>query len=95
MIDLSTRLRQHWFHTVALRAGATDAEVAAFEARHRVRLPADMREYLPPVNGMDASDTDKDCTSFWGLDRITPAMQYHRSGRGSLPEDEFRSMMQK
>jgi hypothetical protein len=79
--DLGSRLRACWstrdprhFH---LRDGATDAEIAAFERTHLVRLPEDLTGYLAAVDGMEPDETDEEVTSFWGLDRIRPAVEVY------------------
>jgi hypothetical protein len=66
-------------------SGNSSTEIFDFEARHRVILPGDFREYFLAVNGMSrvgGHDCDKDGFSFWPLERVKPAReetQKHKS----------------
>ena len=48
MVPAVEALKTFWVRQgIKLRRGATELEVAAFEARYNVRLPEDVREYFP------------------------------------------------
>ncbi len=68
-MDLMRRLIERWAeHHLAIRRGASATSIEAFEKRHRVLLPADLREYLSTVDGMDGvGTTDDDLFSFFSL----------------------------
>jgi hypothetical protein len=67
-------LKRHWVDLqIAHATGASVADIEAFEQRHGVTLPQDLREYFRELNGMDighegASDLDLIC--FWRLDQV-------------------------
>ena len=68
-MDLMKRLVARWTeHDIAIRSGATDSAIFGFEARHRVSLPADFREYISTVDGMgEIGTTDNDLFCFFAL----------------------------
>ena len=53
------------------RPGASEMEIAAFESRHSVRLPDDLREYFLEVNGT-ADYPDDLLTIFRPLEDVSP-----------------------
>jgi hypothetical protein len=53
------------------RSGASEIEIAAFERRHSVQLPSDLREFLLRVNGTTDYPDDL-LTRFWPLDEVKP-----------------------
>jgi hypothetical protein len=72
-----------------LRPGARAEEVSAFERGRALTLPADFREYLMTVNGMESGDSDDYMTSFWGLDRLKPVSEVYSpiAGHPAAPGD--------
>ncbi|MGQ0634632.1 MAG: SMI1/KNR4 family protein [Planctomycetaceae bacterium] len=72
MTSLLSRLMAKWkSHGIECPAGISPADIAAFEQRHFVVLPADMREYFLTVNGMgERGACDNDLFSFWPLQSL-------------------------
>ncbi len=70
--DLISRLLERWrVAGVTPRKGAAEAELSAFEAGNRIRLPDDLRQFLRAVNGIPFSELD-------GLARLRPVADYCR-----------------
>ena len=69
-----SELKRHWKQLgLAHAAGASAAEIAAFEQRHGVTLSLDLREYFRELNGLDIGHegaSDLDLISFWRLDQV-------------------------
>ena len=92
--SLTERLLAKWAGDgVRRRPGAEPARLAEFEGIYGVRLPADLREYLLVVDGMDEGACDLDLISFWPLGRIRPPGEIWREppmldyfGHRSVPE---------
>jgi hypothetical protein len=68
---------------------AADAEIAAFESRHGVRLPSDLRAYFATLNGGDLGhegSTDHEMISFWRLDQVRTQAELNegKGGRTDL-----------
>jgi hypothetical protein len=61
------------------------AELAAFERRYEVYLPADFREYLGVCGGMGADEVDEDLFHFWEFSRIRPLPE-------ELPDAKYREL---
>ncbi|HEV3471527.1 MAG TPA: SMI1/KNR4 family protein [Pyrinomonadaceae bacterium] len=84
MFQTGEALRKFWLRRgVRLNPGASEAEIAAFEAKHHVRLPADFRDYFAVVNGFDGSEswmTDDDVITFLGLHEVKPLSEYWSPG---------------
>lgn len=58
-----------------MRPGASESQMAAFEQKYGVRLPADLRDYFETVNGFDLNKTgwcDGNCFSFFALEEVVP-----------------------
>ena len=89
MASISEDLKKFWSSQgIGLRPGAPDAELVAFEVKHDVRLPADLREYLASVNGFDGSEhwmTDDEVITFWGLMRLRPSRSIGRPMLRPIP----------
>ena len=69
-------LKRHWAaHNVDINAGVAKAELDAFEARHRVVLPEDVRDYFLCVNGMAPDEVDDGTIRFWMLAELQPLTQ--------------------
>jgi len=74
MTDANAALRDCWKQLGILNSkGASDDEIAHFEARYRVTLPPGVREYFSVLNGTEAGQfgmEDEDLISFWHLDQV-------------------------
>jgi len=69
-------LKRHWAsHRVDINAGATEAELNAFETRHGIVLPQDLRDYFLCVNGMPPDVVDDGMIRFWMLEEVRPLNQ--------------------
>ena len=92
MGDLLTRLAEHWrAHGAAPGSGAPEAEIAAFEARHGVRLPRELHEYFATLNGMahGRDDMDDAPTGFWRLAEATTVAEEAPDAKVPNPERCF------
>ena len=70
---LGQRLRQYWLDTgVQVLPGVSLQQLDAFEKRHGVLLPPDVRDYFSTVDGMPDCESDGDFISFWELARLEP-----------------------
>jgi hypothetical protein len=58
----------------ALRAGATEAEIGAFERKQGVELPEDVADFFRAVDGMNEGDCDELGVRFWSLDELRPVV---------------------
>ena len=54
-------------------AGATDSSIAAFEQRHGVRMPEDLRTWFRSFGGTELNEWDEELIRFWKLDEVQPA----------------------
>jgi hypothetical protein len=71
-MEIVDRLERHWYGSKIDRnfrspRAATDEQIAAFEDKNGVKLPADFREYLLRLNGIDE---DPDFFCFWPIDKL-------------------------
>ena len=76
---LMKRLRQKWLDEgVKLGQVASDAEIAAFEARYSVTVPEVFRAYLQIVNGMGGGhyEIDDNIICFYPLHSIKPLSEH-------------------
>jgi hypothetical protein len=71
-VDQIKRLIARWTaHGIACPPGLSPSEICAFESRHNVRLPDDLRLYFLSVDGMGEKGTyDEDFFSFWQLSDV-------------------------
>jgi hypothetical protein len=72
MDHIAQTLIDRWTaHGIACPPGASVEEVADFEARYSVRMPADLRRYFLAVNGMGPKPiVDDDFFAFWQLSDV-------------------------
>ena len=76
--ELLPLLAEHWrCHGAEPGAGASESEIAAFEADHGIRLPVELRAYFAAFNGLahGRDDMDNDTVGFWRLADITPVVE--------------------
>ena len=65
------RLRQHWIETsIPVVDPATPEEIATFENRHGVALPADFKAFLCIAGGMQEGFTDEEMLAFASLQAL-------------------------
>ena len=80
MFSAAETLKRFWLRQgIKLNAGASEAELAAFEREYNVRLPKDLRDYFATVNGFDGSEhwmTDENVITFLSLDEVKPLNEY-------------------
>lgn len=68
---LLTKLSAYWTQTNAsIKPVSSDLEIEAFESLHRIRLPADLREYFATVGGMEENTFDENMFSFIPLNKV-------------------------
>ena len=83
MFHIGESLRKFWLRQgVKLNVGASEDELASFEAKYHVRLPSDLRDYFAAVSGFDGSETwmtDDEVITFLGLDEVKPLSEYWSS----------------
>jgi hypothetical protein len=71
MHDLLTLIRNRWYRLGAEpRTGVSAEEIAAFERRHSVRLPASVRSFFEFTDGMTEGLTDEELIGFWSLSQL-------------------------
>ena len=76
MDNVGQKLKAYWHaQNLPISSGSTEEEIATFESRYQVRLPADMREYFYLVNGLDERYMDNDGFTFWSLSRLNPFLE--------------------
>lgn len=84
--ELLTAVRLRWEEEgIAPGPPATPAELEAFEARHGVRLPDDVREWFLTLNGVEHGKNgpmDSLYVTFWHLSQVRPVPD-------ELPERRF------
>src|SRR5687767_1414656 len=87
--DVAQRLATYWGQSLSSRRGASSEALLGFEARHSVKLPSDMRDYLLHLDGTGASwpdDQDPKGFSFWQLTQIRPVNdELASNGLSALP----------
>lgn len=69
---------------VALRSGATDADIEAFEHLHGARLGEDIAEYFRSIDGMNESEADEHSIRFWPLAEVRPVLQEIASAKAEM-----------
>ena len=66
--------------------GASESDLEAFERRHNVRLPGDMRSYFRILNGTGSSYADGDdfLLCFWALEKLEPVPEWTEAGKDDV-----------
>ena len=74
MGDVLFRLANHWRTHGTAPGTARPRPIAAFEVRHGVRLPRELREYCATLNGLEhgRDDMDNEMIGFWRLAEVAP-----------------------
>jgi hypothetical protein len=76
-------IRQRWQAAgVRARPGVAGADIDAFELRHDVRLPAEIRGLYAQADGMDLGDWDEELLRFWPLAEVGPVPALLAGARG-------------
>jgi hypothetical protein len=70
---------------LAVRAGASGEAIEAFERRHGVRLPADMRDFYSLMDGIEYGCTDETLICFWPLAEVN-AVEAKLFGQRGIPD---------
>ena len=66
-VDLWNRIIERWRHSnIATLRSASPEAIVAFEKKHAVVFPADVRDYFATVNG-NGDDMDDEMYRFWPL----------------------------
>ncbi|HYE17604.1 MAG TPA: SMI1/KNR4 family protein [Tepidisphaeraceae bacterium] len=83
--ELWTRVAAHWRSAgTEPLPGVDDAAIEQWEARHDVRLPADLRAYFRAAGG--TREMDDAFFRFWSLAELRPAADYVGAAEaGPLP----------
>lgn len=64
-------LLEYWQQAeLKFHSGAGFAAIQALEDHLNFRFPADFKEYLSEINGMEDFEWDADMISFWSIERI-------------------------
>jgi hypothetical protein len=79
-------VRQWQLENVRLNAGATEAELAAFEEHYDLALPAEFRHFYSVVNGMPDLEADQHFFSLWPLARMIEENEGVLVERSSPPQ---------
>jgi hypothetical protein len=91
MIPMSTdqlwiRVHDVWRRSkIVIPRGATANEIAAFEAKYRVVLPSDVREYFTAADGT-GHDMDEGLCRFWPLSEVQPVHDVLVSDQFTYPD---------
>ncbi len=84
--SLWNRVHDVWRRSkIVIRRGATQDEIAAFEAKHGVVLPSDVREYFSAADGT-GDDMDEGFYRFWPLAEVQPVHDVLVSERFTYPD---------
>jgi hypothetical protein len=79
MNGIGKRIKMYWqSQNLPAAQGCTDAQIRQFEARYKVLLPDDMRDYFLTVNGMVENmyyDQDRNGFSFWPLRKVKTVVE--------------------
>jgi cell wall assembly regulator SMI1 len=96
MGQLGEALKVYWSaHGLRFGPPAQEETIAAFECRHSVRLPPDIREYFSTVDGMDSVHEenrfglDKDHFRFWPLREVERVTEYYSRTRSLKDASSF------
>jgi SMI1 / KNR4 family (SUKH-1) len=83
---LWNRVHDVWRRSkIAIRPGATQVEISAFEDRYGVTLPSDVRDYFIAADGT-GDDMDEGLYRFWPLSEMQPVHDVLNSERFTYPD---------
>lgn len=84
------RILKSWKRSrIALRPGASTADIEAFQRRQGVVLPMDVRDYLLTVDGFDEGECDDELFRFWPLAEIVPVHEFLAPHNGLVYPDQW------
>ena len=84
------RIVSYWTKlNLPIRAGVTPEQIAEFEQKYQVVLPADLSEFLQTVDGTGQEESDEYLTSFLSLSEIVPVHEWLDDSRGVVHPDRF------
>jgi len=72
-MDLVATLRDRWKIHPSERAAVSGSTLAAFEAKHGIVLPRDLRTYFLELGGTEHCVVDDEASSFWPLEKVDQA----------------------
>jgi hypothetical protein len=84
-------LIEHWHRQGITTQPATQAQIAAFEARNAVKVPPDFREYLLTANGMGDDDRwqwDAGLFHFWPIEKLESLESFYGDAKANLSDLE-------
>lgn len=85
---LLNNIRRRWQDQgLTVQAGASDAQLADFERKYRVKLPDTLRTLLKFVDGMADGDVDDDLYCFWPISDIKTVGEICKTGLGPAKID--------
>src|SRR5262245_9657059 len=75
-------IRHRWqLAGILARPGVTPPDLDAFERRHGVWLPPEMREFYAHLDGMPPGARDEESLNFWPLSQVGPGPAVLSPGR--------------
>jgi hypothetical protein len=74
---------------IFIRPGVTLEDIAAFEHKYSVTLPADLTEYFRLVDGTGMDEFDEHLTSFLSLAEMRPVHDWLNDSGGVVYPDRF------
>jgi hypothetical protein len=87
-MNVAQALVRHWTaQGIDCPVGVDATDIAQFESKYNVYLPADLRHYFLTVNGMGPEGTvDDDFYSFWQLDKVLTIAESFPDLANNLPK---------
>lgn len=87
MVDINLLIERWQSQGITCPPGVTIADMEAFERRHYIVLPPDMRTYFLTINGMGERGTcDDDFFSFWPLQELITIADYLPDRSSGFPD---------
>ena len=83
---LIAKMIERWqSQSIPISPGVNQSELAVFESRYGVRLPADMREFFTTINGMGDFFDEEYFFRFWPLDQMRSVDEYQADIIAAVP----------